>query len=1565
MKHLLLAAFVFLSATTFLENVNAQTCADLFKPTKVARIDAVAADRYFRTLAKEQWQFYADNVNKTTNWLPPDNVTIEKGKPVVIDYRTSPTNIGLYMLSTMAAQKLGFISQQEALTRIRQTVATIKALPKYKQTIRDQAGKEQQVEHLFNWYGINGRPAEIGDGFISTVDNGNLSAFLVATITAIGTADPALTKDLKNIVERARFDVFYDAKKNLLHHGGQFKDGRLNLTPGYYDMLISESRLAYATAIMLGQIPPTAWTNLKQKLGSEIGNIDSNPELTFQSYTGTMFEYLTPRLLMKHEGTPLGKADQQALKFQKLDLVAGLWGKSEAMAKTLFNYVAYGVKLLSQSREFTSSGDEVVAPYASQMAAGLAPVDVAQNLMTMDGLGLRGKYGQVESVTIKSNGSKTEYLVTPQFYAHHVGMGFVAIANRLQQDFAVDWFHQSSYNQKRTLENLLSTPEDSYRKPSTNKTKAAAAASNAYAYESPVNYKKSEIIGNGDFVAHVPGLGGSTWLGKSFAIAHNEVFFVRNAKTNQLFPLTLKSPKPVRTVQRTKYFDYTFRDPAGGSLDVTIEVSVSSESRTKVSKVIVTNRTSSNMELEVTGYLDWILDDVHAYLNHPVYRNLFTLTKLESDRRTVTARRRTMQNEEQDRQPFGFFTLGGGTPGAADRSDGGRTHFVGRLGNLGAPDGVFGRKSKGKFDATLDPAAALSKLITVGTGERKEVAFILGLTDDKAKIPQLVATASDHPIPGVAPKRGIPTLPPDTTYDRMSELARRTKRSQRIGETSGEKPDQAKQAKIAPEEIGRWAEGGKFIIENPFAPKKPWSMVVSNGKYGFVATVSGWVYSFGSNSQQARVTPYIPDATTEAPMRGVVVKDKKTGQKWSITPNPRPMKDGHYEVEVGPGYIEYRMTRKDGLSMAMRMFVAKENPVEFWQVTVKNESASDVELELSSFIKWAMGKNYPTTAAQTVVKYDAEKKAFFAASPDSMTPESMAFHGVTGDTANVRKNTMFKTPDDPFSGLTTDLSVPRGQVKQLSFIVGLGETKKAADRYLKLYDSNSKLERERKSRDAEIANVLGGLQVRTPDASFNTMINSSLVYQAYYAHFLARTGFYQSGGAFGFRDQLQTVMNLVSGGHPFLWSVARNHILESTRHQFAKGDVQHWWHPHNNLGQRSRISDNLLWLPLATARYIEVTGDRAILDEQTPFSVASRDLNPGELDFVEAMKFSDTTASVYDHSKRAIDLVLGERMGANGLPLMGKGDWNDALDRVGHLGKGESVWMGFFLYDVLTKFSVVAEAQGDAATANRYRAEALKLKANLDLLKWNGRHFARAITDDKKVVGFNDAIVQSWAVLSNGASPEKAKLSVESAVADLYKRKDRMIMLFNQRVKKQKWGGSLSAYPLGLRENYAQYTHGSQWLAEAVAKLGDGDTAFELYMSMLPTTHASDPRYQAEPYAVAADIYGGKKAGEGGWTWYTGAAGWLYRTGVDTTLGIQIRGGNTMRIDPTLPTNWPGYEATYKYRSSVYEIKIENSSGLSHGVKSVFVDGFKVDPSVAFPLIDDGKTHDVRVVIAP
>jgi len=425
--------------------------------------DAAALKKYYREVLKDQWQFYADQVNETTNFLPPDNVRMHGLKVGKVDYQTSPTNIGQYLTCAAAAQKLGFISPADLVTRVRQTLDGLDKLPAYNGTVTDDAGREHPLKLFYNWYATDGQPRQIREHFIPTVDNGNLRMSLMTVLTALGDSAPDLGQRLRNLIEQMRFDAVYDPEKGLLYHGGNVDDdGCLVPTKGHFDMILTEARSAVATGVMMGELPRSTWSHMKRKLGKEFPTANSNPALEFQAYTGTMFEYLMPRLYMKHAGTPLGAVDDKAVQIQMQDAPGGIWGMSEANSP--FGYAAFGPEGLSQSREHIKKG--VIAPYASQLAAGMAPLAVAKNLKSMEALGLRGTYGFIESCVVDPETQQVEPdSRVQQFFAHHIGMGFLGMANYLLDDVVSDWFHHSEYNRNGTLEGLLSTPASQYRPP--------------------------------------------------------------------------------------------------------------------------------------------------------------------------------------------------------------------------------------------------------------------------------------------------------------------------------------------------------------------------------------------------------------------------------------------------------------------------------------------------------------------------------------------------------------------------------------------------------------------------------------------------------------------------------------------------------------------------------------------------------------------------------------------------------------------------------------------------------------------------------------------------------------------------------------------------------------------------------------------------------------------------------------------------------------------------------------------------------------------------------------------
>ena len=794
--------------------------------------------------------------------------------------------------------------------------------------------------------------------------------------------------------------------------------------------------------------------------------------------------------------------------------------------------------------------------------------------------------------------------------------------------------------------------------------------------------------------------------------------------------------------------------------------------------------------------------------------------------------------------------------------------------------------------------------------------------------------------------------------------------------------------------LGGFADNGREYVtilgERQCTPA-PWINVIANPGFGFLVSESGSGYTWAGNSRSNQLTPWSNDPVSDPPGDAIYVRDERTGEIWS--PTPLPIRDEWpYVARHGQGYSRFAHESR-GIALHLLEFVPLEDPIKISLLTLENRSRSARSISVTAYAEWVLGSGRAPSAPFIVTERDADTGALTARNPwNEQFGSAIAFADLGGrQTGWTADRTEFfgrnGSPDapsalapgvtlsgrtgaglEPCAALQAKIELAPGERAEVRFLLGQGADAEQARNLVRKYreeDLDACLARVRQYWE----DVLGALQVSTPDRSMDLMLNRWLLYQALGCRIWARTAFYQASGAYGFRDQLQDVMALTVAKR----EIAREHILRAAGRQFREGDVQHWWHVPLGNGVRTHISDDPVWLPYALIRYLEVTGDAKILDEPIPF-LEGEPLKAEETERYFEPAVSQETATLFEHCARALDARLSA--GSHGLPLMGTGDWNDGMNHVGRAGKGESVWLGWFLHTTLWEFARLAEARGDADRAKRWRERVDGLKVALESDGWDGDWYRRAFFDDGTPLGSSsntecriDSIVQSWGVISGAADHERRKRAMAAVEEYLVQRGDGLVLLFTPPFDHMPLDpGYIKGYLPGIRENGGQYTHAALWAVIAFAALGQGDKAGELFAILNPINHASTRaglhRYKVEPYVAAADIYAeNPHVGRGGWTWYTGSAGWMYRAGIEWILGFRLRGAS-LHLDPCIPRAWPGFAVSFRYHSARYELTVENARGDTQGVARVEMDGNAVPGGAReIPLEDDGKTHQIRVVL--
>jgi cellobiose phosphorylase len=800
---------------------------------------------------------------------------------------------------------------------------------------------------------------------------------------------------------------------------------------------------------------------------------------------------------------------------------------------------------------------------------------------------------------------------------------------------------------------------------------------------------------------------------------------------------------------------------------------------------------------------------------------------------------------------------------------------------------------------------------------------------------------------------------------------------------------------ILTNDIGGFTRDGREYVIT-LAPGQvtpaPWANVLANPQFGTVVSENGVGYTWSENAHEFRLTPWHNDPVTDASGEAFYLRDEETGRFWSPTPLPVPG-ERPYVSRHGFGYSVFEHDTA-GIHSEMTVYVALDAPVKFSVLKVRNDSTQARRLSATGYVEWVLGDLRAKSAMHVTTEVDSKSGALFARNPyNSEFPDRVAFFDVddssrtvTGDRMEFlgRNGSLLKPAAmtrtrlsgkvgaalDPCAAIQVGFELAPGQERQLVFRMGVGTGVDGARVHVNRFRGSAAAATALESVWEYWKRTLGAVQVETPDESLNVLTNGWLVYQTLCCRMWARSGYYQSGGAFGFRDQLQDVMALIHT-EPRL---VRAHLLLCASRQFVEGDVQHWWHPPVGRGVRTRCSDDYLWLPLATCRYVFATGDTGVLEETAPF-LEGRPVNPEDESYYDLPGRSGESASLYQHCVRAVR--NGFKFGSHGLPLIGSGDWNDGMNMVGIRGQGESVWLAFFLCEVLRQFARLARLHDDVAFADECDAVGRRLRENIERHAWDGAWYRRAYFDDGTPLGSAtnaecriDSIAQSWSVLSGAGDVERSRQAMNAMDEHLVRRRDALIQLLDPPFDESSLDpGYIRGYVPGVRENGGQYTHAAIWASMAFAALGDNRRAWELLTIINPANHAlsmeAAARYKVEPYVVAADVYASSShVGRGGWTWYTGSAGWMYRLIVESLLGLRLE-VDKLRFEPCLPGHWPSFKMHYRYRDTPYHIVVTQrpaTDGEQAGEMTVILDGM-VRRDKAVPLVDDRSEHTVEVSV--
>lgn len=1590
--------------------------------------------------AGDIWRYFDELLTPEDNFLPPDNF---QDQPAVgVAHRTSPTNIGLALLSALAALDLGLCTKQRAVYLVTNMLNTIVKLPKWN-------------GHLYNWYDTTSLKI-LQPAYVSTVDSGNLAGCLIALregLLEIG--EPELAATAESLLSGMRFDPLYDQKRQLFHIGIDISQG--TPTEGWYDLLASEARQTSYIAIARGDIPRKHWRRLGRSLVAKDGYRG------MVSWTGTMFEYMMPELLLPlYENSLVYESLKFCLYVQKKRASDFPWGMSEsafyAFDPTLsYRYKAHGVQRLALKRSM--GRDAVVSPYSTFLALLVDAKASINNIRSLQKLNMEGRYGLYEAVDFTPNRIRnSKYEVVRTFMSHHLGMSLVAIDNALKTGVMQRRFMRN--REMASFAELLQEkipvggivlrqpPRDVPEKP------IRLSSQNWHFNAQGIDYKypRCTLLSNGAYnvIMAETGQSSSVWNGVTLTRTSFEplgsyagISFYLNCG-DELMSL-LPSPVFDKNIRYSAELTgaYCKISARSGSMRSAITVSVPENDAGERRTVELTS--TVQREGELICYFEPVLSRLSDYESHPAFSKLSLETSIYDNsiviKRRPRAKGRGIALAFDCDCPFTFDTS--------------REKALGRGGIL-ALKSALKRPALASLGAVLDPCV----LCRIKVRLEPDTPFIVNVSLSTASTPQSASAAakrilssSSEPIysrldetahrlnlsteqidramallPGIIypPERTIPEnmelalnggqkglwclgisgdLPIITTVveseedasfgarliplhqllaengisfdlaflirgggdyrstlrDYLIEVLRKNGVESRLSARGGIHladmtaegaqilrtvsafvvdshdfsfaPDRNETNQPLPNtflcDCLAQALSWEYNSDNSFTfqvsgelPLNAWSHMLANGEFGYLATDAGTGHMWHLNARENKINRWLNDSlATEGTEKLVLVEN---GVQYSLFASD----DGcPCSVTYGFGWAEWKK-QINGQSYVTRAFVPPDTAARVFMITTD----STEDFEVSYFTDLVLSPNtedgvYVTTtytdnlfAAKNAYNTDFPNTVFYL----SASVREKAF------TCSKRSWLMGNFDGETGTGLVPCIATVYTANKALIIVAGCDEP----DR-LKALTTTETAYSKLKETVAYWNRITTKLVVKTPDEDLNRYLNGWSVYQALACRIYGRSSLYQSGGAYGFRDQLQDVCAVVDE----VPEIVREHLIRAAAHQFEEGDVQHWWHPvkkdagHGDKGVRTQCSDDLLWLPYAMCVYIEKTGDTSIMDIPVPY-LKSPPLADDELERYEQPAVSDRVEPLLAHAIRAIDLVLTRGTGRHGLTFIGSGDWNDGMNLVGAGGEGESVWLTWFVCVTASKMAAVCTQAGNPGAASRFLSAADTLKQAAENA-WDGDWYKRGYYDDGAPLGSCtseecriDSIAQSFAALADAHS-EKTKTALISSMAKLFDREDRIVRLFDPPFAE---GGSMpgyiKGYSPGFRENGGQYTHGGVWLAMGLFLSGLTDDGWNVLHALLPQGRANDI-YRTEPYVLAADVYTATgHVGRGGWTWYTGAAGWFRRVALENLLGLKLQNG-LLTVEPHLPSSWDGYEAEWINDGDVYQIAVSKNGDVS------------------------------------